>query len=192
MSAFIQELVRILATFSRSRSKAEPVTPTGLLHGAYRPSSVRSADLYRRKQRDPLVLLLGMAFLLASLSSFLSLLDFNPHGSGAACGGCSRARLWNMPWTDACLAFVVALSSIASQAARVFGLLILGLNLRHWVSGPWELWTFWLSLALVTGSCWLHVSPPIVLTFFPIVSQVLNGVIAGLESGQLVYVLVLL
>jgi hypothetical protein len=65
-----------------------------------------------------------------------------------------------MPWTDACLAFVVSLSSIASQAARVFGLLILNLNLRHRVSGLWELWTFWLSLALVTGSCWLRMFRP--------------------------------
>jgi hypothetical protein len=94
MSAFVQELLRIFkATFSRLRGKAEPVTPTGLLHemstGAYQPSSARTAELYRRKQRDTLVLLLCMAFFLASLSSFLSLLDFNPHGSGAMCGRCS-------------------------------------------------------------------------------------------------------
>ena len=96
MSAFVRELVRTFkATVSRLRGKAEPITPTGLLHekstqaGAYQPSSVRIADLYPRKQRDTLVLLLCMAFMLASLSSFLSLLDFKPNGSGAACGGCS-------------------------------------------------------------------------------------------------------
>ena len=36
-----------------------------------------------------------------------------------------------------------------------------------------------------------HVSP-VVLTFFPIVFQVLNGVTVGLGSGQVVYVLVFL
>ena len=51
------------------------------------------------------------------------------------------------------LAFVVAVSAIASQATRVFGLLILGLDLRDGMSGSWELWTFWSCLALATSSC---------------------------------------
>ncbi len=94
MSAFVRELVWILiATFNRLRGKAEPVTPADLLHekstGAHQPSSVRTAELYQRKQRDTLRLLLCMAFLLASLSSFLSILIFDPNDSGAACGGCS-------------------------------------------------------------------------------------------------------
>lgn len=156
-SAFVRELTWIFkATFSRLRGKAEPVTPTGVLHekstGAHRPPSVRTADLFRHNQRDTLVLLLCMAFFLASLSSFLSLLIFDPNHSGAAC------------------AFVVAASAIASQAARIFGLLILSLNLRHRMFGSWELWTFWSSLALVT---------------------VLNGVTVGLGSGQLVTPLML-
>jgi hypothetical protein len=89
---------------------------------------------------------------------------------------------------------VVALSAIACQAARVFGLLILGLSLRHQMSGSWELWAFWSSLTLVTGSFWCaYVARlPIVLTFLPFVSQVLNGVTAGIESGQLVFVFFLL
>lgn len=151
MSAFVWELVWIFkATSSRLRGKAKPVVPTDRQHErsnkAHQPSSIRTADLNRCKQWDTLVLLLCMAFLLASLSSFLSLLDFNPN-SNAAC------------------AFVVALSAIACQAARVFGLLILGLSLRHQMSGLWELWAFWSSVALVTA---------------------LNGVTAGLGSGQLV------
>lgn len=97
-----------------------------------------------------------------------------------------------MPWTEACLAFVVAASAIASQAARVFGLLILGLNVKHRISGVWELWTFWSCLALVTGSCCLRMYPPVVLTFSPFVSKALNGVTIGLGSGRLVCVFVLL
>ncbi|KAF8261385.1 hypothetical protein EI94DRAFT_1746095 [Lactarius quietus] len=152
MSAFVWELVWIFkAAFGRLRGKAEPGVSTETQHEksnrAHQPSSVRTADLYERKQRDTLLLLLCMAFLLASLSSFFSLLDFNPNGSGAVC------------------TFVVALSAIASQVARVFGLLILGLNLRHQISGLWELWAFWSSLALATA---------------------LNGVTIGLGSGQLV------
>ena len=91
MSAFVWDLV--WTTFSRLQRKAEPVVPTDLQHEksnrANQPTSVRTADLYRRKQRDVLVLLLCMALLLASLSSFLSLLEFNSNGSGAACGGYS-------------------------------------------------------------------------------------------------------
>ncbi|KAN0124571.1 hypothetical protein V8E53_015803 [Lactarius tabidus] len=151
MSAFVWELVwTFKATFNRLRGKPKPVLPTNRQHDksnkAHQLSSVRTADLYRRKQRDTLVLLLCMAFLLASLSSFLSLLDFNPN-SNAAC------------------ASVVALSAIACQAAHVFGLLILGLSLRHQIAGLWELRAFWSSLTLVT---------------------VLNGVTVGLGSGQLV------
>ena len=93
MSAFVREFVKIFrATFSRLRGKAEPGTPTSLLHEKStgdQHSSVGTAELYRRMQHDTLVLLLCMGFLLASLSSFLSLLEFNSNGSGAACGGCS-------------------------------------------------------------------------------------------------------
>jgi len=156
-SAFVWELVWIFkVSCSRLRGKSEPVVPTDLQHEkpnrAHQPSAVRTADLYRRKQRDKLVLLLCMAFLLASMSSFLSLLDFDPHGGGAAC------------------AFVIALGAIASQAARVFGLLIFGLELRRQMSGLWELWAFWLALTLAT---------------------LLKGVTVGLGSGQLVTPLML-
>ena len=97
MSAFVWDLVWVFkATSSRLRGKAKPVVPTDRQdeesHRAHQPSSIRTADTYRCKQRDALLLLLCMAFLLASLSSFLSLLDFNPNYN-AACGGYSRARL---------------------------------------------------------------------------------------------------
>lgn len=69
MSAFVWELVWIFkAAFSRLRGKSKPVLPTDRQHEksnkAHQPSSVHAADLYRRKQRDTLVLLLCMAFLL--------------------------------------------------------------------------------------------------------------------------------
>lgn len=74
-----------------------------------------------------------------------------------------------MPYTDTISAFVVALSAVARQAARVFGLLILSLSLRHQMSGLWELWAFWSSLTLVTGSFWLHIcrAPPSRSDFLP-------------------------
>ena len=43
-------------------------------------------SLYQRKQRGVPVLFLCMAFMLASLSSFLSLLTFYPKAGQAACG----------------------------------------------------------------------------------------------------------
>jgi hypothetical protein len=49
-------------------------------------SSIRTVDLYRREQRDTLILLLCMAFMLGSLSSFLSLLSFYPSGDTSTCG----------------------------------------------------------------------------------------------------------
>lgn len=87
-----------------------------------------------------------------------------PHAVGAV------ELLVERAWTDACVAFVVSLGAITSHAARVFGLLILGLNLRHRMSRLWELWTFLSSLALVAGSCWLRMyrPPPRRSDFLPV------------------------
>ena len=52
---------------------------------------------------------------------------------------------------DVRLAFVVAATTIASQAARVFGLVILGLRLKRCIARPWELRVFWVVLVLGTG-----------------------------------------
>jgi hypothetical protein len=49
------------------------------------------------------------------------------------------------------LAFVVAATAVASQAARVFGLLILSFDLKRCMSGPGELRIFWILLLLGTG-----------------------------------------
>jgi len=114
--------------------------------GMRQPSS-RAADIYHREQRDTLILLLCMAFMLASLSSFLSLLSFYPSGSTTAC------------------AFVVAATTIASQAARVFGLVVLGLHLKRFIVTQWELHVFWVVLAIGT---------------------VLSGFTVGIGTGQLV------
>ncbi|KAI9508937.1 hypothetical protein F5148DRAFT_1191549 [Russula earlei] len=78
------------------------------------------------EQRDTLVLLLCMGFMLASLSSFLSLLTFDLIGSGAAC----------------------AFPLVPSASA------ILGLDLRHRLRRrPWESGLFWawLGLGIVFG-----------------------------------------
>ena len=58
-----------------------------------RQSSCRTADMYYREQKDTLILLQCMAFMLASLSSFLSLLSFYPSGSTTACGKHSSTKL---------------------------------------------------------------------------------------------------
>jgi len=74
----------------------EPATYMGASHektaGMRQPSS-RTADMYHREQRDTLILLLCMAFMLASLSSFLSLLSFYPSGSTTACGEHGSTKL---------------------------------------------------------------------------------------------------
>lgn len=53
---------------------------------------------------------------------------------------------------DVCLVFVVAAATIASQAARVFGLVVLGLHLKRYIARPWELHVFWVVLGIGTGS----------------------------------------
>ena len=93
-SAFLRELMWICkAVYDRLRGRSEePVTSTGSPHqesaGIHRSSSCVE-KVYRRKQRDAPVLLLCMAFTLASLSSFLSLLTFYPIAGQTACSECS-------------------------------------------------------------------------------------------------------
>ncbi|KAI0307170.1 hypothetical protein B0F90DRAFT_1685855 [Multifurca ochricompacta] len=150
-SAFVRELVWSCKAISyRLRGKADrSIAPTGPPLGKASetyPSSVRASELYRREQRDTLVLLMCMAFMLGSLSSFLSLLTFYPNGSSAA-------------------SFVVAASTIAFYAARVFGFLALSLDLRHRMVKSWELCIFWSAVAVLT---------------------VLNGVVVGVGPGRLV------
>lgn len=91
ISTFLRELMWYCkAMFDRLRGRTEEsVTSAGSLHGksaGAHPSLSDASELYQREQRDTLVLLLCMMFMLASLSSFLSLLTFDTNGSGSACG----------------------------------------------------------------------------------------------------------
>ncbi|KAI0304110.1 hypothetical protein BC826DRAFT_981583 [Russula brevipes] len=127
----------------------DPVAFSGRLHEKYpgmHQSASGAAEMYHHDQRDTLVLLLCMTFMLESLSSFLSLLTFDPSGSGAAC------------------VFVIAATTVASQVTRVFGLMILGNDLRHHIAGQWEFYIFWVLLGLGT---------------------VLSGVTVGVGTGHL-------
>ncbi|KAH9977790.1 hypothetical protein BGW80DRAFT_776488 [Lactifluus volemus] len=90
-SAFIRALKSSWkGTFRRLRVRRDDsVLPMGrqcekAAGGTY-PHSFHLADSYPRQQRNPLVLLLCLTFLLGSLFSFLSLLTFRPKGSGNVC-----------------------------------------------------------------------------------------------------------
>ena len=84
------------AVYDRLRGRSEePVAFSGSRHEESArihrsPSCVE--NMYRRKQWDAPVLLLCMAFMLASLSSFLSLLTFYPIAGQAACSECSSTK----------------------------------------------------------------------------------------------------
>jgi hypothetical protein len=144
--------------FNRTRARAEePPTRIDASHEKTARtylSPSRSVDLYHREQSNILILLQCMAFMLASLSSFLSLLSFDSSGSTTACGehGPTILRKICLSRPDVCLAFVVAATTIASQAARVFGLVILGLDLKRCITRQWESHVFWVVLGLGTGS----------------------------------------
>jgi hypothetical protein len=149
-------------------------------------SASGAAEMYHHEQRDAIVLLLCMTFMLESLSSFLSLLTFDPSGSGAACGERRSIEIVErISLPDVCLVFVIAATTIASQVTRVFGLMILGNDLRHHIAGQWELYLFWVLLGLGTGSrrsCMRR--PLLILTpFSPL--QVLSGVTVGVGTGHL-------
>jgi hypothetical protein len=92
-SALIQEMMWTCKAISdRLQGKAEePATFTGSLHE--NPARMHGSKMNRRKQRDAPVLLLCMAFMLASLSSFLSLLTFYPNAGQTACGECGSTKL---------------------------------------------------------------------------------------------------
>ncbi len=75
----------------RLRDKTEePVKFTGSLHDK---SARIHRSLYQHKQRGVPVLLLCLAFMLASLSSFLSLLTFYPKAGQAACSEYNLIKL---------------------------------------------------------------------------------------------------
>jgi len=131
-SAFVQELMWTLNGIA-NRLRGRAVTSDSERFPQEKPGDVHRRSL---ESRDGLVLLLCMGFMLASLASFLSLLTFYPYGSGGAC------------------AFVIAASSIATQVARIFGLLILIHDLKNRLVGPWELRIFLALLVLGTGSHW--------------------------------------
>ncbi|KAH9965941.1 hypothetical protein BC827DRAFT_781443 [Russula dissimulans] len=140
-SAFLQELMWTLYEIA-NRLRGRAVT-------SERFPQEKPGDAHRSslEQRDGLVLILCLGFMLASLASFLSLLTFYPYGTRGAC------------------TFVIAATSIASQAARVFGLLILIHNLKNRSVGPWELRILLALLGLGT---------------------ILSGITIGIGSGQLV------
>ncbi|KAI0053545.1 hypothetical protein FA95DRAFT_1585854 [Auriscalpium vulgare] len=124
---------------SLKRYKAAISPPTDTMGGSavspyaektgYYPSN--PTEDHRREQKYIFVLLLCLFFMLASLSNFLSLLSYGPADSGTAC------------------AFVVASGLIASQAARLIGLLVLSLELRKRKIRKWEPWAFWFVLIVV-------------------------------------------
>lgn len=76
--------------FGRIHARTEEsATSMGASHekpAGTRQSSWPTTDMYHREQKDTLILLQCLAFMLASLSSFLSLLSFYPSGSTTACG----------------------------------------------------------------------------------------------------------
>lgn len=144
-STFLQDFMWTCKAISdRLRGRTEdPAIFTGSLHDK---SARIQRSLHQCKPRGVPVLLLCMAFMLASLSSFLSLLTFYPKAGQATC------------------TFVVAATAVTSQVARMFGFLMLGLDLSHRVQRPWELYIFWLLLGVGT---------------------VLSGVTAVIGTGQL-------
>jgi len=119
-SAFLQELMWALYEIA-NRLRGRAVTSERFPQEKPGDASAHRSSL---EQRDGLVLILCLGFMLASLASFLSLLTFYPYGSRGAC------------------AFVIAATSIASQVARVFGLVILIHNLKNRSVRTWELRIF--------------------------------------------------
>ena len=97
-SAFLREMMWTCKAISdrwRGRTE-EPVTFTGSLHEEtvrmHKSSSSCVAEMDRAEQRDAPVLLLCMAFMLTSLSSFLSLLTFDPNTGQTTCGECGSTK----------------------------------------------------------------------------------------------------
>ncbi|KAI0284227.1 hypothetical protein BGY98DRAFT_1183596 [Russula aff. rugulosa BPL654] len=130
-SAFLRELMwtcKAISDHLRGRTE-EPAIFTG---SPYDKSARIHGSLHQCKQRDVPVLFMCMAFMLTSLSSFLSLLTFYPKSGQTAC------------------TFVIAAAVVTSQVARMFGFLILGLDLSHRVRRQWELHIFWLLLGVGT------------------------------------------
>jgi hypothetical protein len=115
-----------------------------------------------RKDNHVLLFTLSLCFLFASMAQFASLLTFS-HKGGAACGMFSPLPPHPVHLSDIFSAFVVAWGGLASQLARLVGLLMLLLELRRLGISTLEWILCWVTLAVGLGRC-LCASPWINLT----------------------------
>lgn len=101
-------------------------------HDPWYTRNADSIERLRREESATLTFLLSVSFGIASLSQFFSLLSFGP-------GQTSQMSC----------AFVIAFGDIASQGARIIGLLLLGFELKRRHVVRWEFWLILACLAIV-------------------------------------------
>lgn len=134
---------RCKGLFAHAHSGGRPVTAmeAGQEHTEYLadrkhdPWYTRNADSIERLRREEsatLTFLLSVSFGIASLSQFFSLLSFGPGQT-----------------SETSCAFVIAFGDIASQGARIIGLLLLGFELRRRHVVRWEFWLILICLVIV-------------------------------------------
>ncbi|KAL6299676.1 hypothetical protein BKA93DRAFT_575374 [Sparassis latifolia] len=87
----------------------------------------------RHLDEDVYVFILNTCFAFSSVAQFASLIKFGPHNGDVGC------------------TFVIAWGSMASQTARLVGLLMLGLELKRLRIKPWEVYALWIGLVVALG-----------------------------------------